>query len=132
MNERKPEFALRLLYDGQCPFCRSETDFLRRRDRRGRLVLEDVSQPGFDPSVYGLTMEQVDGVLHAIKADGQIVTRMEAIRAAYQAVGLGWLVAFTRWPLLRPIFDRAYRVFARNRHRWGRIFRRADRKRACP
>ena len=124
-------FALRLFYDGQCPFCRSEMDFLRRRDRRGRLVLEDVSRPGFDPSVYGLTLEQVNGVLHAIQADGRIVTRMEAVRAAYQAVGLGWVVAFTRWPVLRPIFDRAYGVFARNRHPWGRILRRAARKPAA-
>jgi predicted DCC family thiol-disulfide oxidoreductase YuxK len=43
-------------------------------------------------------------------------------REAYAAVGLGWLVAPTGWPILRPLFDVGYRWFARNRVRLGRIF----------
>lgn len=121
---RKPEFAVRLLYDGDCPFCRSETDFLRRRDRHGRLILENVADPSFHPARFGLTREAVDGVLHALLPDGRVVTRMDAVRAAYAAVGRGWMVAPTGWPLLRPLFDRAYRVFARNRLRWGAALRR--------
>jgi len=38
-------------------------------------------------------------------------------RRAYAAVGFGWLVAPTRWPLVRPLADAAYRWFARNRLR---------------
>ena len=37
---------------------------------------------------------------------------------ALAAVGLGWLLAPTRWPGLRRLSDAAYRVFARNRLRW--------------
>ena len=36
--------AFKLLYDGQCPFCRREVDWLKRRDRAGRLVAEDISR----------------------------------------------------------------------------------------
>jgi predicted DCC family thiol-disulfide oxidoreductase YuxK len=36
----------------------------------------------------------------------------------YAAVGLGWLVAPTRWPCLPRLADRAYQIFARNRLRW--------------
>ena len=44
--------------------------------------------------------------------------RVEVFRRAYGAVGWGWLVAPTTWPLLRGIADAAYRVFARNRLGW--------------
>jgi len=43
---------------------------------------------------------------------------MEVFRRAYGAVGLGWLLAPSRWPLLGRLFDAAYRWFARNRLRW--------------
>ncbi len=110
---------LRVLYDGACPFCRAEIEWLRRRDRRGRLVPEDISAPGFDASLYGLDPADVQRVLHVISADGKVVRRMEAVRAVYQVLGLGWLVAPTGWPVLRAVFDRLYTVFARNRRSWG-------------
>jgi hypothetical protein len=40
----------------------------------------------------------VAGVLHGVMPDGRIVRGVEAIRQAYQAVGLGSLVAPTRLP----------------------------------
>jgi predicted DCC family thiol-disulfide oxidoreductase YuxK len=61
------------------------------------------------------------GVLHGVLADGRVVRRVEAIRQAYQAVGLGWLVAPTRWPVVRWVLDGMYGIFARNRIRWGRL-----------
>jgi len=48
-----------LLYDGECPFCRREVEWLRRRDREDRLSLEDIADPGIDPAQYGLTQEDV-------------------------------------------------------------------------
>lgn len=39
-------------------------------------------------------------------------------RQAYSAIGLGWLLAPTRWPDLDRLSDHAYLVFARNRLRW--------------
>jgi predicted DCC family thiol-disulfide oxidoreductase YuxK len=61
------------------------------------------------------------GVLHGILPDGRVVRRVEAIRQAYQAVGLGWLVAPMRWPVVRWVLDGMYCIFARNRIRWGRF-----------
>jgi predicted DCC family thiol-disulfide oxidoreductase YuxK len=110
-----------LLYDGECPFCRREVEWLRRRDREGHLALEDITDPHFDPAQYGLTREEVAGVLHGILPDGRVVRRVEAIRQAYYAVGLGWLVAPTRWPVVRWVLDGMYGIFARNRIRWGRL-----------
>jgi predicted DCC family thiol-disulfide oxidoreductase YuxK len=111
-------FAIKVLYDGECPLCAREIAFLRRRDRRGLIAFEDIAAPDFDPSRYGLEHAAVMSRIHGVLPDGALVEGVEVFRRLYIAVGLGWLVAPTRWPLLRGLFDRAYRLFARNRLRW--------------
>jgi predicted DCC family thiol-disulfide oxidoreductase YuxK len=114
------DWQFKLLYDGECPMCRREANWLRRRSRDGRLVFEDISAPDFDAARYGLTNAQVMGVMHGVFPDGRIVTKVEAFRQAYQLVGLGWVLAPTRWPLLRNLADWGYEWFARNRVVIGR------------
>ncbi len=117
-----PEWRLKLLYDGECPFCRREVEWLKRRDRRGRLATEDITAIGFEPARYGLSREEVMGRLHGVLRDGHVVRGVEAIRQAYAAVGLGWLVAPTRLPVVREVLDGMYDIFARNRVWLGRPF----------
>ena len=126
-----PAQPFKLLYDGDCPFCRREVEWLKRRDRNDRLALENIAALGFDPAQYGLTHEEVMGSLHGVLPDGRVVRRVEAIRQAYQAVGLGWLVAPTRLPIVRGMLDRMYGVFARNRIRLGRLFGRKCESGVC-
>jgi predicted DCC family thiol-disulfide oxidoreductase YuxK len=126
-----PEWRLKLLYDGDCPFCRREARWLKRCDRDGRLVLEDISALGFDPSRYGLTRREVTDVLHGVLPDGRIVRGVEALRQTYQAIGLGWLVAPTRLPVVRGVLDRMYAAFARNRVGLGRWFGRCCESGVC-
>ncbi len=104
-----------LLYDAACPLCSREARLLQRFNTEGNLLFEDISAPGFNPARYDLTQEEVMGHIHAILPDGQAVTGLEAFRQCYAAVGLGFLLAPTSWPMLRPVFDRGYEWFARNR-----------------
>jgi predicted DCC family thiol-disulfide oxidoreductase YuxK len=115
-------WEFKLLYDGKCPFCRREAQWLQRRDRHGRLAFEDVSNAEFDASRYGVTQAEIMGVMHGVFPDGRIVKKVAAFRAAYRVVGLGWLLAPTGWPGLRWIADRFYEWFARNRVAIGRFF----------
>jgi predicted DCC family thiol-disulfide oxidoreductase YuxK len=124
-------WQLKLLYDGECPFCRREAWWLKRRDRKGHLLLEDINDPAFDPGKYGLTRDEVMGVLHGVLPDGRIVRRVEAIREAYRTIGLGWLVAPTAWPGVRWVADKCYGVFARNRLALGRMFGRGACEGTC-
>ncbi len=110
-------WQIKVLYDGECPLCMREVRFLRRRDRRGRIAFEDIAAPGFDASRYGLDQRAVMARIHGVLPDGRIIEGVEVFRRLYAQVGLGFLLAPTRWPLLRPLFDAAYRVFARNRLR---------------
>jgi predicted DCC family thiol-disulfide oxidoreductase YuxK len=111
-----------LLYDSLCPICRREVDWLKRRDRNGRLATIDIAAPGFDPAPLGLSAERVVARLHGIEANGRVVEGMAAMRGAWRAVGLGWLIAPTGWPLVRYLFDGMYLVFARYRVPLGRLF----------
>jgi predicted DCC family thiol-disulfide oxidoreductase YuxK len=106
------------LHDGDCPLCAREVEMLRRLDKgRGRLAFDDIAAPGFDASRYDTTQHALMARIHGVLPDGSLIEGVEVFRRAYAAVGLGWLIAPTRWPLLRPLADAAYRWFARNRLR---------------
>jgi predicted DCC family thiol-disulfide oxidoreductase YuxK len=106
---------LTLLFDGACPLCLREVETLRRRDQgRDRLAFVDVDDPTYDPACHGgITYAEAMGRMHAIRADGQVIRDVEVFRQAYALVGLGWLYAPTRWPLLRPLVDALYGLWAR-------------------
>ena len=119
MTAPSPTPVFELFYDGDCPLCAREVAALKRLDRRrGRLALTDIAAPEFDASRYGRPQEELMARIHGRLPDGTWVEGVEVFRRAYGAVGLGWLLAPTRWPGLRRVADAAYRVFARNRLRW--------------
>lgn len=111
----RQNYPLTLLYDAACPVCALEMDHLRSRDGAGGLVFVDISQPNFDATVYGATFEQLDAEIHGVRPDGSLIRGMEVLRLAYGAAGLGWVLHPTGVGLLRPLFDMAYRLFARYR-----------------
>ncbi|MEI9959970.1 MAG: DUF2585 family protein [Limisphaerales bacterium] len=125
------EWRFKLLYDGECLFCRREVRWLQHRNHHGQLAFEDITSPGFEPARYGATREELRGVIHGVFPDGRIVRKLEVFRQAYRLIGLGWLVAPTDWPGLRWISDRLYVVFARNRVSLGRLFGRSCETGAC-
>lgn len=109
-----PEFTI--LIDGDCPLCRHEANLMRRLDRgRGNLELIDIAEPGFDAGRYGTTFDAVMGHIHGVLPDGRLVTGMEVFRRAYAAVGCGWVLGWTRLPVISWVADRVYAFFARYR-----------------
>ena len=111
-----------LLYEEACPLCKLEIDNLKARNDKGLLRFVDVSASDFDPVPYGVPLADMLEAIHAVKADGSMVKGGEVFRLAYGAVGLGWITRPTGWPLLKPVFDRAYVHLARNRHRISEKF----------
>jgi predicted DCC family thiol-disulfide oxidoreductase YuxK len=109
---RSPE--LTVLYDGGCPLCLREVNFLRRRDgERHRLGFVDIDAEDYEPAAHGgIGYREAMGRIHAIGADGEVLRDVEVFRRAYALIGLGWLYAPTRWPLLRQLADGAYRIWA--------------------
>ena len=122
MSDHGKETKLVLYYDGQCPLCAREIRFMQRLNKKQLVAFQDLTTPDFDPSSLGLTREEMHRYIHAKRADGALLTGMSVFREAYGLLGLGWLLAPTAWPLLRPVFDRLYLWFARNRVSIGKIF----------
>jgi len=112
---------LTLLYDGLCPICRREIDFMRRRDRAGRIGYVDIAAPDFEPERFGIDLPTAMAAMHGVLPDGRVVVGLEVFRRAYALLGLRFLVAWTDWPLLRPVANLGYRIFARIRPRLSRL-----------
>ncbi|MET0348181.1 MAG: DUF393 domain-containing protein [Rhizobacter sp.] len=111
----RPAYPLTLLYDAACPVCVLEVEHLRGRDTAGHLAFVDITAPDFDAAAYGTTRAALDAEVHGVWADGSLVRGMETARAAYAAVGIGWVLRPTGLAPVRPLFDLAYRLFARYR-----------------
>ena len=111
--------ALTLLFDGGCPLCLREVTFLRRRDGRlhpgaPRLAFVDINAPGYDPGAHaGISYREAMGRIRAIAADGRVLRDVAVFREAYRLIGLGWLYAPSAWPLLQPLADGLYGLWAR-------------------
>ena len=116
MTRAAPQITI--LLDGDCPLCSRERALLQRLDRgRGEIDFEDIAAPDFDPARHGIDLDTAMARIHGVLPGGELIEGVEVFRRAYEAIGLGWLVAPSRWPGLRTICDWAYRVFARNRLR---------------
>ena len=114
-------YPLTLLYDGTCAVCSLEMNHLRECNHAGRLLFVDIAAPGFDPASYGATLAAMNAEIHGVRPDGSLLRGVQVLRLAYAAVGLGWVLQPTGWPPLRPLFDAAYRVFARHRRSISRV-----------
>lgn len=119
-----PSWKFKLLYDGNCPICRFDVRWMTRLDNgKGRLAFENIQDEHFDPAAYGKTLDDLMGALHGVFPDGRLTTTgAESFRQVFKALDLGWVMAPTAWPVLSPITDAAYRLFARHRLTLGRIF----------
>jgi predicted DCC family thiol-disulfide oxidoreductase YuxK len=105
-------------YDGDCPLCTREVNFLRRIDRHGKIRFTDIAAADFRADNYGIDLDEFMTEIHGRLPDGTWVRGVEVFRRLYSAVGCGPIVWATRLPLIRGLLDRAYSMFARNRLRW--------------
>lgn len=108
---------LEVFFDGDCPLCTKEIDFVRRLDRKERVLFTDIAAPGFDAASIGRTQDDLMARIQARTADGSFIDGVEVFRRMYAAVGLSPLVALTRLPGITQLLDAGYRWFAKNRLR---------------
>lgn len=110
-------WQVEVFFDGDCPLCKREINWLRKRDKDKRVKFTDIASAEFDASVLGKTQDELMARIHGRLPNGAWIEGVEVFRQLYSAVGFGWLVAPTRLPLIRSLLDLGYRIFARYRLR---------------
>lgn len=109
---------LTVLYDGGCTLCVREVTFLRQRDRRRngerpQLAFVDIDAADYDPAAHqNISYRQAMGRIHGIDANGTVLRDLGVFRRAYELIGLGWVYAPTRWPLLGTLGNSLYGLWA--------------------
>ncbi|MEB3212719.1 MAG: DUF393 domain-containing protein [Leptolyngbyaceae bacterium] len=116
-SDPSADWKIKLLYDGDCPLCMREVNFLRKRDKgRGRVKFVDIADPNYSPEANaGIDYETAMGRIHAIRADGTVIKNVEVFRQTYDVLGIGWIYAITKWPVIGPIVDWLYDWWADRR-----------------
>ncbi|MEQ9462181.1 MAG: DUF393 domain-containing protein [Haliea sp.] len=103
-----------LYYDGRCPLCTAEMARLGQLCDN-TLELSDIHAMAPDPSLP--ERDTLLRTLHLRTADGRLLTGIDANVAAWQHTRLGPLWRWLRWPLVRPVANVVYRLWAERRYR---------------
>ena len=106
---------LTLYYDGQCPLCVAEIEFLQSRSTQDQLAFVDVTETNFEVASHNISCAAAMAQIHGRTADGQILVGVPVFAAAYRLAKLpvlAWLLS-RRW--LMPLLQPAYVLFAKHR-----------------
>ena len=110
--------SFEVFFDGACPLCAKEIDFLRWLDRGNILIFTDIDAPGFNAEVEtGRTFQTLMDSIHGRLSDGTIIHGVEVFRQLYGRTALKWAVPLTRLPGITQGLDALYNFFARYRLR---------------
>lgn len=109
-----PGWQIKLLYDGDCPLCLREVNFLQKKDA-GRCLVSfvDIADDSYDPTENGgVDFATAMGRIHAVLPDGTVIQNVEVFRRIYSILGIGWMYAPTQWPVVGPLVDKLYDIWA--------------------
>ena len=107
---------LTFLYDGGCPLCRRETNFLKGRDKFGQIKFVDINSDDYDPKNYqNISFEKAMSNLHGISNNGNLIQGLDVLAYAYQLVGLGWVYFPIKIPIISDLLKTFYSFWAKYR-----------------
>ncbi len=107
---------LTLYFDGSCPLCLAEMEYLKSRDQRSLLCFEDITRTQFVAAEHGIDCERAMQSIVGKLSNGTQMQGVAVFAAAYERVGLhrlAWLLS--RKTLQKPL-GFMYLQFAKHRH----------------
>ena len=105
-----------MLYDGECPLCVKEIEFLKARDKRRKIDFVDIASSAYSPSDNaGIDYERAMRRIHGITSDGQVIEGVQVFRRLYEAVGLGYVYAIVQVKPIGALAEALYNVWAKYR-----------------
>jgi len=108
-----------IYYDGWCSACTKSAELFTKLDKsRGLVVCIDFRSDTKHMDSVNIDPSALAASLHAIAPDGTIYSGPEAIRQSFTVLGKKHTASWTALPIIRPVVDACYQIFARNRLRW--------------
>ena len=107
-----------IVYDGQCPFCLSQIDKIRRFDRTESFHYLPRQSPNLLDQFPMLAREDFNTGLRLINGDGHIFIGADAVYEIYKTLKpykyIAWIYNL---PILKQLCKGVYRLIAQNRNR---------------
>ena len=104
------------LFDGACPLCLRETNFLKNKDVSNQIKFIDISSDNYNPKLFNeISYSDAMANLHGILENGDIVKGLDVLAYAYELIGLGWIYYPFKIRFFKPFLNLVYRYWAKNR-----------------
>ena len=109
---------LTFLFDGGCPLCLIEKNFLKKRDILNQISFVDINSKNYDQNLFrGISYSEAMSNLHGIIENGEIIRGLDVLAYSYELIGLGWVYAPLKVKFLSPVLRLVYRYWAKYRLR---------------
>ena len=109
------DYKLTFLYDGDCPLCLRETNFLKTKDKKNLINFVDISINYFPKNFKNISYKQAMDNLHGILGNGEIIIGVDVLAYSYELVGLGWIYFPTKLPIFSNFIRFLYKYWAKYR-----------------
>jgi predicted DCC family thiol-disulfide oxidoreductase YuxK len=109
-----------LVYDGSCNVCGRLVRRVQKWDTRHVIQAVESHNDTVATRFPWISRESFDESMHVIAANGRTWSGALAARQLLRVLPFGWLLGWL-WgvPSFGALADRGYRLFARNRYRFG-------------
>ena len=105
-------YELTFLYDGDCPLCLRETNFLKSKDKKKFINFVDINNNYFPENFKNISYKQAMKNLHGILSSGEIIVGVDVLARSYELVGLGWIYFPTKLPIISTFIRFLYKYWA--------------------
>ena len=104
------------LFDGGCPLCLRETNFLKSKDELNKIDFVDINNVNYNPILFkDISYSEAMSNLHGILENGNIIKGLDVLAYSYELVGLGWVYFPLKIEFLAPILRLFYKYWAKYR-----------------
>lgn len=104
------------LFDGGCPLCLRETNFLKSKDELNKIDFVDINNVNYNPILFkDITYAEAMSNLHGILENGNIIKGLDVLAYSYELIGLGWVYYPLKIEFLAPVLRLFYKYWAKYR-----------------
>ena len=104
------------LFDGGCPLCLRETNFLKSKDECNKIDFVDINNVNYNPILFrDISYAEAMSNLHGILDNGNIIKGLDVLAYSYELIGLGWVYYPLKIEFLAPVLRLFYKFWAKYR-----------------